>query len=207
MYAPIFYLAYVALTATLVLTIALTPLFAMHGPKELAAFSYNAYAPTCHQWIYRSSCVFYNGTSHWISDCIQSGTQPNISTEFTSASRAWDGPFLYSRSQIGRNRAERADYGSFYGYKFPNDDRNIGVYLFMLLSALPLPFLWKKPAIPHPALFLAFVLPLAIDGTGQLLGYWESTNAMRFATGALAGIAVSFFTYAIIFSQKKSKKV
>lgn len=34
------------------------------------------------------------------------------------------------------------------------------------------------------------VLLLGIDGTGQLMGYWESKNPRRFATGIFCG----FFT-------------
>ena len=32
------------------------------------------------------------------------------------------------------------------------------------------------------------ILPLAIDGIGQLVGFWESTNLIRFITGILTGL-------------------
>ena len=32
------------------------------------------------------------------------------------------------------------------------------------------------------------LFPIGIDGVGQLLGFWESTNSIRFCTGLLAGI-------------------
>jgi len=32
------------------------------------------------------------------------------------------------------------------------------------------------------------VAPLAVDGLGQFLGLWESTNIIRFITGVLAGL-------------------
>jgi hypothetical protein len=34
------------------------------------------------------------------------------------------------------------------------------------------------------------LVPIGIDGVGQLLGYWESTNLMRFITGGLCGLIV-----------------
>lgn len=192
------YLGYLAFLVLLVGTLIVTPLVAMHGPKELAAISYNIYAPTCHQWIYRSSCVFYDGKEHWVGDCIEKGEEARITTEFTDAKKAWDGVFEYSRDQIGLNRAEKVEYGDLIGYKFPNDSRNMGIYGFMLLSGIALPFLWKKPYVPHWAFFVLGILPLAVDGTGQFLGFWESTNAVRLATGALAGTAASIYVYAMM---------
>ena len=35
---------------------------------------------------------------------------------------------------------------------------------------------------------LTGIIPIAIDGIGQLFGLWESTNAIRAITGILAGI-------------------
>ena len=36
-------------------------------------------------------------------------------------------------------------------------------------------------------LILIGIVPLAIDGLGQLVGFWESTNLIRLATGLLMG--------------------
>lgn len=192
------YLGYLGFLALLLGTMAVTPLVAMHGPRELAALSYNIYAPTCHQWIYRSNCLFYDGSSHWVGDCIENGKEAVISTEFTNARKTWDGVFEYSRDQLGLNRAEKVVYGDVSGYKFPNDARNIGIYGFMLLSGLIMPFIWKKPFVPHVAFLVLGILPLAVDGTGQFAGLWESTNIVRLATGAIAGAAASVFVYAMM---------
>jgi uncharacterized membrane protein len=54
------------------------------------------------------------------------------------------------------------------------------------------------PRIPHYDrindlkwywLILALV-PIGIDGVGQLMGFWESTNLIRFITGGLCGLVV-----------------
>ena len=46
-------------------------------------------------------------------------------------------------------------------------------------------------------LWIAFllILPLAIDGTGQLFGKWKSNNIRRLLTGIPAGIGVSYLFY------------
>ncbi len=46
-------------------------------------------------------------------------------------------------------------------------------------------------------LFL-LALPMAIDGTMQLLGFWESTNTLRAITGALAGGGFGLFAYPLL---------
>lgn len=52
----------------------------------------------------------------------------------------------------------------------------------------------------HIILELSLMLPLVIDGTGQYLGYYESTNIRRLITGILAGIAtICLFRLAIMW--------
>jgi uncharacterized membrane protein len=50
--------------------------------------------------------------------------------------------------------------------------------------------------------FIVFIifsfLPLAIDGFGQLVGLWESTNSIRVATGILTGLATGISISVII---------
>lgn len=54
-------------------------------------------------------------------------------------------------------------------------------------------------ALPLPVTILLMV-PLVIDGTGQYLGWWMSTNPRRLITGIMAGIATDFLVYyAVIF--------
>lgn len=203
------YAFYLFVLAAVVATIAITPIFALHGPKDAAGAFYNAYVPTCHQWIYRSSCIFFDGKNHRLGDCIERGREQEveIKTEFTmsNADNRWDGAFRYSRDQIGINRAEKVQYADTgeIGYKFPNDTRNIGIYLFMLLAGVALPLTWKKPEVPRFVVFAVGILPLAIDATGQMLGFWESTNIVRFITGALAGITLSVYAYSLLLEEKR----
>jgi uncharacterized membrane protein len=41
----------------------------------------------------------------------------------------------------------------------------------------------------HIVIELLLMVPLLIDGTGQYLGYFKSTNVRRLITGILAGIS------------------
>ncbi len=201
------YVAYLALMAAIVGTIAITPLMAMWGQDGLAGILYNGYAPTCHQWIYRSSCIFSDGNGYWAGDCIQKGKEALIKTEFTASEKRWDGVFQYSREQLGRNRAERVEYGNVVGYKFPVDTRSLGIYFSMLAAGAVLPFIWKKAFFPNKLVFLAGILPVAVDGTGQMFGLWESTNLVRLLAGLAAGATASVFVYAIVETwDKKPKK-
>lgn len=45
-------------------------------------------------------------------------------------------------------------------------------------------------------LIVAAIAPLMIDGLGQFVGLWTSTNLSRFATGIIAGLACGF---AVVF--------
>jgi uncharacterized membrane protein len=58
-------------------------------------------------------------------------------------------------------------------------------------------------------LILIGIIPIAIDGVGQLLHFWESTNIIRLITGLLAGIVTGLAIGIIIeeLIDLKRKKV
>jgi uncharacterized membrane protein len=47
------------------------------------------------------------------------------------------------------------------------------------------------------------IIPLGIDGTGQLLGFWESSNILRFLTGFPAGL-VCGIALGVIYDEVRS---
>ena len=51
------------------------------------------------------------------------------------------------------------------------------------------------------------IIPLGIDGVGQLLGFWESTNLIRFITGSITGIVCGLAIGIIIDEIIKPKKL
>jgi uncharacterized membrane protein len=58
--------------------------------------------------------------------------------------------------------------------------------------------------------FIAFIIlsivPLSIDGTGQLLGFWESINLIRTATGIIAGMACGIAIGTIVYEVGEIRK-
>lgn len=43
------------------------------------------------------------------------------------------------------------------------------------------------------SLSILLIIPMVIDGTGQLFNKWKSTNRRRFITGLLAGVGIILF--------------
>ncbi len=84
------------------------------------------------------------------------------------------------------------------GNEMPYCSRDLGIFAGMMLGCLFGAFvvldlkLW---------LIVGGLAPMGLDGVGQLLGFWESTNPMRLITGGLAGfitgIALAFIFVAI----------
>jgi uncharacterized membrane protein len=56
------------------------------------------------------------------------------------------------------------------------------------------------------AVFLG-ILPLGIDGVGQLIGLWESTNIIRLLTGSITGIVCGLAIGIIIDEIVKPRKI
>jgi uncharacterized membrane protein len=80
------------------------------------------------------------------------------------------------------------------GNQMPFCARDVAIYTFMTigiaLSVFPrMPYYDRINNLKAWWLIVALV-PIGIDGVGQLLGYWESTNLMRFITGGLCGFIV-----------------
>ena len=48
-------------------------------------------------------------------------------------------------------------------------------------------------------IIVLLLLPMAIDGTGQLFGKWTSNNIRRFLTGLPGGIGLIFIFYAVTY--------
>ncbi|UCC92590.1 MAG: DUF2085 domain-containing protein [Thermoplasmata archaeon] len=80
------------------------------------------------------------------------------------------------------------------GNQMPFCARDVAIYTAMAvgvgLSVFPrMPYYDRINNLKWYWLVIALI-PIGIDGTGQLLGYWESTNLMRFITGGLCGLVV-----------------
>jgi uncharacterized membrane protein len=84
----------------------------------------------------------------------------------------------------------------FKGHKFPLCARCTGILIGYILGIIYISSFKDL----HIATELLLMAPLLIDGTGQYLGYFESTNIRRLTTGILAGIStICLFRFAIVF--------
>ncbi|MGB9635029.1 MAG: DUF2085 domain-containing protein [Candidatus Micrarchaeia archaeon] len=201
---------YLLFSTFLVVLVVGAPVAALLGHDNIASALYNAAKPLCHQWIYRSQCILDNG-KYWVfDDCIPQSTQSNVivETKYSSSFRGFDGYFRYSRDQIGINRAEHVIRDGMEGYKIAVCSRDFFMYLGLLIAAPAYLLLRKRiTTLPSMIYLLIALVPMGIDGTGQLLGFWESTNLVRSATGLIVGIVMGYYLVFLtceIFDRKRT---
>ncbi len=77
------------------------------------------------------------------------------------------------------------------GNQMPFCARCVAIYLLMAigLAITVLPHLPRYDELTALRwwVVVAALVPIGVDGVGQLLGYWESSNLARFVTGGLIG--------------------
>ena len=85
-----------------------------------------------------------------------------------------------------------------FGYQMAYCQRDTATYAVVLLAGIAYAFL--RPKVKPLRLWAAIlmVVPMAIDGTGQLLGLWTSTWWSRVVTGGLFGLALVWLVYPYI---------
>lgn len=162
------YAAYMLCMLLLNALIFVTPILAMQQ-SDVADAIYVSFSPFCHQLASRSLCLT---STYSMADCT-----------------VQDGSFSYSRANALLLE------GGQIGYKFPVCSRDVAIYLAMLAGGIAYPFAGKigRTQIPNKWLLALALVPIALDGGLQLLGFYESTNAMRMLTGAIAGFALPFY--------------
>jgi len=91
---------------------------------------------------------------------------------------------------------ERAFIGSpAVGWKVALCQRDVAIYAGVLLAGISFAFV-RRRARPLPLkLFVLLVIPMAVDGLTQLVGWRESTWLLRTVTGALFGVAAVYLAY------------
>ena len=99
------------------------------------------------------------------------------------------------------------------GNEMPFCARCVAIYTFlaigMALTVFPrMPFYDRVTDLKWQWLIIALV-PIGVDGLGQLAGYWESTNLIRFLTGGLCGlvtgIALGFMLREVGYSVQEAR--
>lgn len=176
------------------------------GVENVGGLLYNIHSYD-HQWIYRSQCIFKDTNRNLLlDDCIPHGkeAESNISTVYTkNGDPKYNGIFTsYTQDPIGRNKAEKVERNGMVGYKFANDTRDYAIYIPWLLTMVAYPFVFgpRHTKVPAGMWLIIALIPLGIDGTFQMFGFWESTNLMRMITGSIAGIAAGMYTVPMLNS-------
>lgn len=147
------------------------PVLMATGRVSAARFVYTLFQPLCHQLPERSFFLFGPQFSYTL-DELERFIGPDV-------------PLRY----IG---------DLSIGYRMAVCQRDIATFVAILLAGLAfIPLRHRLKPLPLKA-FLLFCIPIAIDGFGQLFGFWESTWWSRVASGALFGVACVWLAYPYI---------
>jgi len=146
----------------------LAPVLMYTGHERLARAIYLLFRPLCHQLPERSFFLF--------------------------------GPrWVYSYAQLshalGGNVPRRFIGNQALGFKVAICERDVVIYGTMFLGGLFFSFVRRRLAPLRLKAFVGLIIPMAIDGTGQLLGLWTSTWWSRILTGSLFGLACIWLAY------------
>jgi uncharacterized membrane protein len=86
------------------------------------------------------------------------------------------------------------------GFKMALCQRDMALYLAMLIFGLAFGFVRERLRPLPLRWFVLLSLPIALDGLGQLLAFWESTWWSRVVSGALFGMACLWLVYPYVES-------
>ena len=81
------------------------------------------------------------------------------------------------------------------GWKMAICQRCTAIYGAMFLASLTFYLVRTRLKPLSIRQFVIFLVPLAIDGFGQLLGFWESSWVSRLITGTAFGLAIIWLTF------------
>ena len=195
----------------------LAPVLLNAGFESPARAIYRVYSPLCHQMTQRSFFLFGEQYSYprEIAGTELTPIEAYMGDipEFENVQPGnWPAFFTAARSFLGNENL---------GYKIALCQRDIGIYLFVLVGGLIYGMLRNRINI-HPLPIVLFIVvgltPIAIDGFSQLFSYWstpvdgsepsglaaavqniiplrESTPMMRSFTGAWFGLALVWLAY------------
>ncbi|MFC2163283.1 DUF2085 domain-containing protein [Candidatus Altiarchaeota archaeon] len=93
-------------------------------------------------------------------------------------------------SQVCHQRPDRSL--TLLGYKMIVCARCTGIYAGLIASTIlyPLTRGLKREKIPDAIFLVIALIPMAVDGTSQLMGFRESTNAIRLVSGFIFGAVI-----------------
>jgi len=152
----------------------LAPTLMVLGFTWPARVIYAAYKPLCHQLPQRSFFLF--------------GSQSAYSLETLQK--------LLGPEKLATDSLAREFIGNpTLGYKMAYCQRDTAMYTSMLLAGMVFGLVRRRLRPLPLALYLVSLVPWAVDGLAQLLGFYESTWQLRTITGSLFGLATVWFAY------------
>jgi uncharacterized membrane protein len=156
----------------------LAPVFMQIGWETPARVIYGIYSFTCHQLPDHSYFLF--GHTH----------VPQAQELMAAGAPDAANMFLF-RSFIGN--AE-------FGYKVALCERDVAIYGSVFLAGLVFALMRRRGKVRAPSLkvYLLFLIPIAVDGLTQLVGWRESNWWLRTVTGAIFGAASVWLAYPYI---------
>ena len=166
------YIIYMIIILLFAAPILVTPVF-LYNHENAFNKMQTLYAFACHQLTSRSYCYFPEKGA--VEDC-------------------------YSSSEYKPNKEAIVEKNGLDGYKFPVCARDLGIYFFMILGGFFVFAISKQEEMvpPSPLWLILALIPIGLDGGTQLLGMRESTNLIRFITGAIAGFVMPFYIVPIL---------
>jgi uncharacterized membrane protein len=143
------------------------PVLAFFGAQAAADALYSAYALTCHQWAFRSFFLFGQQVVFGRADLEALGVDPY----------GFDGhPEL--------------------GWKMAFCERDLAIYLGLLLAGAFFYFARRRDlSALGLGVYALLILPMAVDGGTQYLGWRESTWELRVITGLVFGVASAWLLF------------
>lgn len=143
----------------------LAPWLMLSGHDAAGRLLYLAYRPLCHQLPERSF--------------------------FIGGARPWYG-LAELNEHLGYLAPARFLGDAYLGYKSAFCQRDVAIYAGHLLGGLLFGLLRRRVRVGRWQVFLLVIglLPIALDGTAQLLGLLESTALRRTVTGLLFGASL-----------------
>lgn len=151
----------------------LAPIFMQIGWNAPAGVIYAIYSVLCHQLPDHSYFLFGPTLAPQAPELIAGGMTASTS--------------LF---------VERAFIGSpEIGWKVALCQRDVAIYAGVLTAGLVYAFMRGRIRPLPIKVFILLVIPMAVDGLTQLIGWRESNWLLRSVTGALFGVAAVFLAY------------
>ena len=152
---------------------------------------YGAFRWACHQKLSRSLCLFNDEGTYSIADCT-----------------GQNGEYV-----PGDQNDIRVERNGIIGYKLAVCARDFGLYAALLIGGLIYPLVRRlDDRAVYPGIYLVIaMIPIGLDGGLQFISdiliagggssfVYESTNLSRLITGAIAGLASSFYAIPILIN-------